>query len=212
MSWKERFLKKPQQQEINQMIANFEEKTGTELTVAIALASDPYPAAPLRFALYSATLLTMVGSYFIELPEDYMWSLVLFLLTLPMSVLGGFLSVKKWMLTDLEIDREVPQRALEVFHQHALQRTTHHHNVLIYLSLLEKRLILLVDQKIKDKIPTGELEHLAKNLETMLHLGQPRAGLEQVINRLQQTMLAHVSPDQLQASSNQLKDEILWLD
>lgn len=145
---------------IESNIKKFETTTGTELLVVIAKQSDPYPAASLRFGFISSFLSNLILSYYFELAHQTLWPILFLGSFLFFSWIGHFSWAKKMALSTIEIKRECKEKAIEYFHSLGTQKVNHQATVMLMISILEKRIELLVDEKVKEKISQNDLEEL----------------------------------------------------
>jgi len=195
-------------QSIEERIKTFETKTGTELLLVITNASDPYPGASLRFGVVSSLLTTLVISYYIELSHQSLWPLIYFGNFIFFSWIGHFSWAKKMALSTLETERECSEKALEFFHTLGTQKVSHQATVMIMLSLLEKKVEILVDEKIKEKIVQADLDELMNLMITHFKQKQFSQGLEKSIESLESKIIQKFSGKVLDTPPENLSNVI----
>jgi putative membrane protein len=138
---------------INELITEAEKKTMSELVPMVVIQSDNYPAAHFRAAIIVSFMFSL-GLYFSPLsiinPIYFLW------IQVPGLFIGYMLAhlsvIKKALITNQEIEFEVRQRAVEAFFDHHLHVTNGHNGVLIFISLLERRIKIITDKSIQEKI------------------------------------------------------------
>ncbi|MBG59673.1 MAG: hypothetical protein CME67_04105 [Halobacteriovoraceae bacterium] len=206
-----KILNKEEEQQLKERVAQFENNTGAELVLAVANESDPYPGAVLRSALFLSFFTTLLLSYFIEFGYSYLYivsQLILTFLFLPLSRMKLF---KSWALVDSEVDREVKEKALEVFFTHCSEKASHSNETLIYTSLYEKRIEVLVGKNIKEKILQEDLEEIVNKIKDGFgkksYLKAYRDGLELLESKLLEAFPEKVS----QSGADELSNSVLWL-
>lgn len=189
---------------IKKLIKDAEKKSDSEMVPMIVLRSDNYPAAHFRAAIIVSFLFSL-GLYFSPLsiinPIYFLW------IQIPGLLLGYYLAnipaITRLLITKQEIENEVTQRAIEAFFEHNLHTAQQHNGVLIFISLLEKKIKIItdigvkkkIDQKIWDEIIFDFLEKVKK---------------EELVEALKNTISAtsHILENYFPASGKQKKNEI----
>lgn len=141
------------QTEISKIIDVAEERTRAELIPMVVTKSDAYPAAHFRCAILMSFIFT-VALYLSPLnilnPIYFIW------IQIPGFVIGYFLAnidmIARFFVTNKEMEEEVYQRALEAFFEHNLHSTDEHIGVLLFISRFEKKVKIISDRGIKEKI------------------------------------------------------------
>jgi putative membrane protein len=121
--------------------------------------------------------------------------------------LGGFLPLQR-RLFSAEVARQAVQaRAFQLFAERGLQATSGRTALLIFVSELERRVVLLGDRRLHAEVgQQGWEEHVARLLEH-IRAGHARAGLLEALERLG-PQLAAVAP-RLPNDENELPDAVL---
>jgi uncharacterized membrane protein len=127
----------------------FEANTGCELLIVVANASDPYPGASWRFGVVSSFFITFTFSHYLDFHHSYLWPLFFFVLVGFMTWVGHFAWAKKLALSKWEVDRECSEKAIEYFHTLGTSKVSHKVTAMIMVSILEKRIQVLVDDALK---------------------------------------------------------------
>lgn len=141
------------QTDISKIIDAAEERTRAELIPMVVTKSDAYPAAHFRCAILMSFIFT-VALYLSPLnilnPIYFIW------IQIPGFVIGYFLAnidiIARFFVTNKEMEEEVYQRALEAFFEHNLHSTDEHIGVLLFISRFEKKVKIIGDRGIKEKI------------------------------------------------------------
>lgn len=139
--------------QIRELITEAEKKSSSELVPMIVGRSDQYPAAHFRAAIIVSFLFSL-ALYFSPLaiinPIYFLW------IQIPGFIAGYFLAnipaVARLLITNKEIDCEVNQRAIEAFFEHNLHTTERHNGVLIFISMMERKIKIITDVGVKEKI------------------------------------------------------------
>ena len=127
------------------------------------------------------------------------------------ALIGFFLpyinDYKKLLLTKKEIEEEVHQRTLQAFFNNHLHKTKDGTGVLIFISLMEKRINIIGDHGINEKVGQSfwdsELDILAKSLKDE----KVTDGLLQVIEQIGDKLAEHF-PIQ-HDDENELKNDLI---
>lgn len=127
-------------------IAKIESETSAEVVVAVRKRSDPYRQADYLFGFVFAV---GVLALLLFLPQDF--AIEYF----PLDVAVGFLvgavicnnvpGLKRLFAGRTTLDRTVRSGALRAFHELGISRTSGRTGVLVYVSILEKRVELVPD-------------------------------------------------------------------
>ena len=211
-NWHTKFLNKNERPLISKSIENFELETGAELVIAVAKVSDPYPAAALRFAIVTGFFLTMLLSLFFEITYDFLWPAIYFLIMLVLIALGNISQIKKRILTNEEIDREVNGKAMETFYELCTTKTNHKASTFMYFSLMERKIRLLVDEDLKEKLNQQILDEIVERLSEHFKNGNFKDGILESIETIKKEVLAMYPEKCSQVSENQINNQIFWID
>ena len=210
--WHTKFLNKNDEPLVSKAIENFELETGAELVIAVARVSDPYPAAPLRFAMIAGVLTTLFLSSFIQMNYDFLWIIIYFLIMLALIPIGKIARIKKMILTDDEIDREVNEKAMELFYQLCTTKTDHKVSTFMYFSLLERKIRLLVDEDLKEKLNQQILDEIVEHLANHFKQGSFKDGLLESIATIQKEVMGAYPDKCSQTTNHQIHNQIFWID
>lgn len=192
-------------------LKQFEAATGCELLIVITNASDPYPAAPWRFGVVSGFMLSLLFAYYFEFHQVLLWPVSFFLVTLLMTWIGHFDWAKKYALAEWEVARECREKAIELFHSLGTSKTTQKVTAMIMISVLERRIEVLVDEKLKSEITQAELDELVDIMKKHFVKGHMGIGLVQSIESLEVKILKDFGGKVSSISPTELKDTIHFL-
>lgn len=196
---------------VEDKIKQFESSTGCELLLVMANSSDPYPGASWRFGVVSGFFISLVFSYFFEFHHAYLWPVTFLIITLFMTWVGHFDWAKKYALSDWEIERETSEKAMEYFHTLGTSKVQHQVTAMIMASVLEKSIIVMVDEKLKTKISQADLDELVLTMKTHFKQKNMGLGFAQSIQTLEEKILTSFSGRVTNISSSELKDTIIFV-
>ena len=106
-----------------------------------------------------------------------------------------------------EIDDEVQRRAQQAFFQFRVRATGGGTGILIYISLFERRVVVLGDTPISDKLDQPHWDELKTLVVDGLRTGKPTEGICAAIGRCGQLLAQHfpVAPGDVNEISNELR-------
>jgi putative membrane protein len=152
-----RFLSKRERQAVEEAVANAEKKTAAEFVCAVATESGRYDRAESLVGLaVSLVAMSVVYTVVTWAPADA-WSgaRTMLLGEIAVTVVGGFVvgsvlasywhGLRRLFVRRLEMDEEVARAASHVFAIARLASTREHGGVLLYVSLFERRAVVLAD-------------------------------------------------------------------
>lgn len=139
--------------EIKEEIIRAEEKTDCEIVPMIIYSSNQYLDANYKMGV----ILSVVGTislylspyYFIN-PANYIFVQIIFFII--GYLLGNIPQIKRKLISKKELNEEVEQKSYEAFMHHNLHLTHNHNGVLIFVSLFERKIKILCDKNVNDKI------------------------------------------------------------
>lgn len=198
-------------QAIEARLKHFENKTGCDLLLIVAQSSDPYPAASWRFGIISSFLINLVFSYYFEFHHAYLWPVSFLVITLLMVWVGGFPWAKRLTLSSWEVQRESLEKAVEYFHTLGTSKSSHKVTAMIMVSVLEKQIHVLIDEKLKEKITQAELDDLIIIMQTHFKAGNMGLGFTQSIESLENKILLDFGGPVSSDQASELSDTIHFL-
>lgn len=196
---------------IQSRIKEFERNTGCELLLVVAKESDDYPAAPWRFGVIVGFILTILFSLYFEFHHSYLWPLLMIVATL----LGVFIGHQSWAkrlaLADDEVARETFEKAVESFHTLGTSKVSHKVTAMIMVSVLERRITVLVDEKLKTQITQAELDELVSIMQIHFKQGHMQSGFIASIESLEKKVLKDFGGKVSDINPAELNDQIIFI-
>lgn len=169
-----------------------EERTVGEIVVVVLERSDRHPAAEWM----AGTLTLLFGSVLLAgwLPWDQ--PTLFFFCQLGLGALG-FLAArlipgfKRAFISEPRADEMAREQALQEFYAHGLHRTQAATGVLLFVSLLERRVIVLGDEGIDAKLSSSDWEATDKAVLEGICSGSLKDGLAAGIQRTADVLAEH---------------------
>ncbi|MEX0798118.1 MAG: hypothetical protein WD025_01660 [Bacteriovoracaceae bacterium] len=206
-----KILNKKEQQEIKERVEEFENATGAELVLAIAHESDPYPGSVLRVSIFFALFATLLLSYFVEFSYPYLYVLSQFIFTFLFLPLGRINAVKSLALVDSEVDREVSEKAVEVFFTYCSEKSGHSNEALIYTSLFEKKIEVLVGTNLKERLSQNDLEEVVSIIKDDFSHKNYLQAYRRAIASLEEKVKLRFPDKVSDLGADDLSNDIIWI-
>ncbi len=162
---------------INEAIKEAESHTSGEVVPVILRKSDFYPVAHFRLALIVSILFAIMTYYNYDFndPIILIWSQV------PGMIVGFLLAyipaLKRLFTTNAEMQEEVHQRAIQIFHENKVSMTKGRTGIMIFISLLERKVEVLADCGINEKVEKNYWNDLVQTLIGHLKEGKAVEGI-----------------------------------
>lgn len=179
--------------EIEAAVARVESQSAAELVVAVLPQSDDYWQG--RVLLSGAWALAAGLAFLQFLPQlDPRWSLIVQALAFALGfALSASRPLLRLLISDKAAARAVQARAFQLFAERGLHGTRARTALLLFVSDLERRVVVLGDQSIDAELGQAGWDHYVELLVHSIRRGQTRAGLLEVIALLE-PQLARVAP------------------
>ena len=165
-----------ERRKIDQCVAAFEARTGTQVVAAVVDKSDDYPEIPWKaFALgVSVTALVLLAIELVRPDWPGTWhTLVLAVTTLGAGAAFALATLRceplaHLFLNPVRAEAEVFQRAEGLFVRNELFRTRERNGLLILVSRFERRLVVLPDVQLEARVGKPALQRIVDNALPLL--------------------------------------------
>lgn len=205
-------VSKTQSQLIKKAIKDSELKAQIEIVPVILSQSDYYPVAHFRLgilmAIVFAILLYLSPLHFI----NPLWYLTI---QLPGFFTGYMLAylpqLRRYFITKEEIEEEVYQRSVELFFEEKIHMTKDHNGVLILVSLLERKIEIILDHGLLEKCPPESVAEVTKHFAEKMKAGETYEAMRGCIDELSH-LFENYFPRQTpkKFSDNEIKDDLIF--
>ncbi|WP_026840324.1 TPM domain-containing protein [Citrifermentans bremense] len=204
----EEFFSPEEKERIREAVVQAEKRTSGEIATVIVWASDRYREAEALGALLLAGLVAVVAAVAIRHVTIWSYIPLVFLLFYPaLKLFHRFPRLKLSFAAAGRVADAVSERALVAFYQQGLYRTKEETGILIFISLLERKVWILGDRGIGQKIPQVEWNNLVEQLAQGLRQGKAADSLCQVIASCGIELAKHFP--RRRDDQNELPDEII---
>ena len=202
---------------VEEAVAHLERETAGELVPVVVTKSDEYPEVKWRLASFSAAATTVflgLASYLWLIPAPISVAVACTVIFFA-SLLGFIIPIlfpitRRWLTPFPTREARAIERAETAFLQHEVFATRERIGILLFVSLLEREVVVLADTGISAKVPDTEWETLADELIVGLKKKQAANGFVTAINHSRELLLKHGfthKPDAGNQLPNQLRIE-----
>jgi len=175
----ESFLSQREQQKITETVQEAEKITSGEIVPMVVSKSGDYPLAAAvcsaSLTIPTSLLLTVLIGQLLWIGPSNMWLFItIFALTyIPIYYLIQRTDrLKYYFLNKDHVEAEVATSALAAFYSQGLYKTEANNGILLYISVLEKKVWILGDSGINEQIPQERWDRVVEELTTGIKEGQ----------------------------------------
>ena len=207
---------------IQQRIAEIEQTTSAEIVCAVANESGRYDRAESVIGLLTGCaalgIAHLINSQLTH-PGDWSASgisLFFQLLALIIGfVIGNYLAsyvvaLRRPFVVSSHLEDETKRAASLLFSNHVVGKTKSRCGILVYLSLFERRIVILSDQKCRDALGDEAIETICQSTLPLLRAKQHRQAIVHAIDQLA-VKLVELLPADRTIDENELSDHVLVL-
>ncbi|MDD5760065.1 MAG: TPM domain-containing protein [Desulfobulbaceae bacterium] len=208
MSDAEHFFSAAEKETIAATIKKVEATTSGEIAVMVVNGSDTYPEGIILggMVLGGVTALGATDYFFNDslwmyVPCAVIMALIFGAILKRVSFLHGFFTPAG------QINLRVEKRAIQAFYEKGLHKTRDASGVLFFLSLFERKVWVVADQGIYQKITQDELQTYTRHIVEGIKSGKKTEALCHEISRFGQLLALHfpIRPD----DTNELPNDVI---
>lgn len=212
----DRFFTQADLDAIRAAVGEAEKRTSGEIVPYVVDQSDEYLSATWKGAALGAILGPLVAlaihrwSSIWGIPVDW-W------IALPAPVggaLGYLLSllppIRRWMVGEEILEERSRRRAAVAFLEQEVFRTVNRTGILLFVSLFERRVVLLADSGIHQKVEQGQWDDITRRLAGEIRRGRTGPAMVEAILACGELLERHkvdVLPEDRDELSNELRRE-----
>lgn len=218
-------LKNEDLEKIKNAVKNAERKTAGEIATAFIKESDNYAVYELMFSVFCGFIYFVVMMLFSSNIEhtlkkmlwDYstdhlliFYGLSTFLVIFIFYWLANISCIDRLIVPESVMRRKVNERAVRYFMESGVYNTKDRTGILIFISSLERRVELLADKGINEKIPQEKWNAVVSHIIDGIKSGRMVEHLTDAIAQCGEMLAEHypIQPDDV----NELKDDIAVLE
>jgi putative membrane protein len=186
----EKFFSQADLEKIETAVHEAEATTAGEIVPFVVSHSDHYEAAAWKGATLGAFLAVVAAAALYELGGFWGGFILAWILLPPLA--GGALGfaaaglirpLKLWLAGPAAVEHHVRQRATAAFLENEVFRTRERTGILIFLSLFERRVVVLGDSAINARVEQHEWDAVVTTIVEGIRSGQPGTALASAIRR-----------------------------
>ena len=213
----DRFFSQADLDAIQAAVREAEARTSGEIVPYVVERSDEYPSAAWKGAALGALLAPLVALAFYRWSD--VWGIPLaYWIALPALIGGGvgylltagMPPVRRWMAGEHVLEARTRLRAAAAFLEQEVFRTRQRTGILLFLSLFERRVVLLADSGIHQKVEEERWEAITRRLAEGIRSGRPGPALVEAIRACGELLEKHGverQADDQDELSNELRRE-----
>jgi putative membrane protein len=163
----EKFLNDRDSERIKKAVEEAEKYTSGEIVPMVVSRSYHYPMSDVIGGVVFALPLSLIMTYFIGgwlwIGHYNMWlflGIITVLFILCQQITKRTDGLKRLFISDREIEEEVEEAALTGFFREGLYRTRDETGILIFISVFERRVWVLADRGINEKVKQGQWDEI----------------------------------------------------
>jgi len=186
------FFTHEEKERIKAALREAESRTIGEIAVTVVESSDRYIEAEIIGGIILGGLLSLIIA--VTLFHSSLWSYIplTFILFFPSFFLFKYEShLRTAFIGHKRKTHAVRQRALRAFYEKGLNKTRQNTGVLFFVSQLERKVWVLADKGIHEKIRQEPLDKLAKGVSKGIRDGRASAALCEAIHEMGNLLAAH---------------------
>ncbi len=192
---------------ISEAVKQAEATTSGEIVFAVTEASARYHHELLQAALIGAVAAT---AFYLALPLEHSIGILLWTQLVSFAVLYAILPhlpFRRWLIPSREMNARVHEAAFIEFYSSGLYRTRDANGILIYLSLFEKRVVVIGDRAIHDRMGNQHWDDARDKIIGGIKQGKAREGICAAIRSCGEALAKHF-PHQAD-DVNELPDQVI---
>lgn len=191
-------------------VTRAEEITSGEIVAMIVRRSSFTAHVPFLmtcfFAAFGATAAYSVSRAFPDIWHDGYFAVCLIAFSLVGLLLARFPAIQRIVLSKQERANQVDQRAELEFYEAGLEKTQGKTGILLFVSLFERRAVVLADSGIHSKLPSNTWENVVSLLVSGIKAKDMSGGFSRAIDACGTVLSEHfpIAPDDVNELHNHL--------
>lgn len=211
MAWIHRYISDEDIQKISHAVQKAEEKTEGEIVPVIVQRSSTVGHVPLTLTMLILLMLVIVELPYSDLlwvkPWVYAWPFLIIVIYYLSFALARLSWIQKVFVPERDEVDQVHQRAHLEFYLNKINKTRNHTGILIFISVMEKKAVILADEGISSKLPQETWNEILQKLGGQLRGGNWGFGFIEAIEACGHH-LKHHFPAQAD-KTDQLKNQLI---
>ena len=211
MAWINKYLSEKEIDQISMVVQEVEEHTDGEIVPVIVKSSSSVGHVPMTLTLLLLLVLVIAELPFADLlwvtPWVYVWPFLVLAVYYASFGLAKLPFIQKIFVPERDEVDQVHQRAHLEFYLNKINRTQHGTGILIFVSVMERKAVILADEAINGKLPPETWNKVLGQLGEQLNKGQWAAGFTEAIKSCGKHLGEHFPHTDV--GHNQLKNHLV---
>lgn len=198
----DQFLSSPDRQQIMETVKAVERTTSGEIVPFVTPASYRYPAGAMIGAAALAFPTALLGTHFLGgffwLGTDNLWLFVGMLCAVFWAwyaVVSRIPVLHRLFISEREMEEEVREAAFVNFYKHGLHFTRDHTGVLIFISVFERKAVILADKGINAQVSQDRWDAIVKDLVSGIREKRPAGAICEAVEAAGRLLAEHFPPN-----------------
>jgi putative membrane protein len=213
----EKILSSHDRDQLNRHIAGVEKRTDTQIILAVIRRSDSYAEVPWKAFALGASIAGLLA-FALNLPLVYWVSRTTVLVAVLATIAGGMIPAllslfvpgfARFFLSAHRAEQEVLQYAESLFLSKELFATDKRTGILLLVSLFERKVFLLPDKGIGNRLTGDDIQHIMGSMAMPLKQNKVGQALEEGLSGLSKILEAKGPVKMQDSKDNQLPNEII---
>lgn len=210
------FLSDTQREKVIAAVRAAEKSTSGEIVPMVVSASYRYPMADViggaAFALPISLILTPLTGGWLWLGTQNLWLFLGFFVVLFIAfheIVKRTYWLKRWFISQREIDEEVEEAAVTSFFTEGLYRSRDETGVLVFISVFEHKVWILADRGINEKVPEGQWKDIVALIVDGIKRKRQAESICEAVKKIGAILQEHfpIKPDDTNELKNLIVDE-----
>ena len=204
------FLNDKDKIKIRKAVEDVEKITSGEIVPMIVSSSYHYPVSNIAGG-FTLGMIISLAVVFITGDQNLWFFLSIFMISfiLMREVTKRVLPLKKFFISRNEINEEVEEAAITAFYKNGLYKTRDETGVLLFISVFEKKVWVLADRGINEKVDYSEWKHIVNYITEGIHEKNQGDAIASAVSRVGEILREHfpIKPDDTDELDNLIIDE-----
>ncbi|WP_413293188.1 TPM domain-containing protein [Bdellovibrio sp. HCB185ZH] len=211
MAWIHKYLSAKEIEQISQTVHRVEENTDGEIVPVIVKSSSSVGHVPMTLTLLLLLVLVIAELPFADLlwvtPWVYIWPFLVVAIYYISFALAKMPFIQKVFVPERDEVDQVHQRAHLEFYLNKIHRTNQGTGILIFVSVMERKAVILADEGINGKLPPETWNQVLAKFGEQLNKGNWAAGFNEAIEACGKHLHHHFP--HTDGGHNQLKNHLV---
>jgi putative membrane protein len=204
----QKFLTSAERLQIEAHIAEAEKRTSGEIVVNVVSSSYHYPLASMLGSSLLAILLGIAVALIVK--NESMWFFltafsISFILLHELSKRLHFF--RRYFVTASDMKEEVEEAAIHSFYRRNINNTVDHTGILIYISLFERKVRVVADRGINEKIAQDVWQEIVNTIVSGIHAKAQARAIADAVDRCGDILSTHFPVKA--GDCNELRNEVI---